>query len=215
MRYYALEEIINVSQRTVYVVWISLGALYQGVHTVHDLKLHIIFGAFKSVVKLVRYHKRSEDQNEHRDRHSRSVRGEHTNADNYSYYADDKQEVSDNGFHQKLGQQTSEQIEIEQCKYKSRNSTKKQAKTIGFSTPVTIKLAHNHIYIEQAGHCGDFEWARIKRFVRIKSMFIMDMGYGRGYLIPNESIQGREQELVDMVKKQLPETKTKGLKAFA
>ncbi|MBQ2250298.1 MAG: hypothetical protein II327_01535, partial [Lachnospiraceae bacterium] len=95
------------------------------------------------------------------------------------------------------------------------NSTKKQAKTIGFSTPVTIKLAHNHIYIEQAGHCGDFEWARIKRFVRIKSMFIMDMGYGRGYLIPNESIQGREQELVDMVKKQLPETKTKGLKAFA
>ena len=95
------------------------------------------------------------------------------------------------------------------------NSTKKQAKTIGFSTPVTIKLAHNHIYIEQAGHCGDFEWARIKRFVRIKSMFIMDMGYGRGYLIPNESIQGREQELVDMVKKQLPETKPKGLKAFA
>ena len=46
-------------------------------------------------------------------------------------------------------------------------------------------------------------------------MFIKDMGYGRGYLIPNESIQGREQELVDMVKKQLPETKTKGLKAFA
>jgi len=41
------------------------------------------------------------------------------------------------------------------------------------------------------------------------------MGYGRGYLIPNESIKGREQELVDFVKNQLPETKTKGLKAFA
>ena len=94
-------------------------------------------------------------------------------------------------------------------------STKKQAQTIGFSTPVTIKLAYNHIYIEQAGHCGDFEWARIKRFVRIKSMFIMDMGSGRAYVIPNESIQGREQELVDLVMKQLPETKTKGLKAFA
>lgn len=94
-------------------------------------------------------------------------------------------------------------------------STKKQSKTIGFSTPVRIKLAHNHVYIEQAGHCGDFEWARIKRFVRIKSMFIMDMGYGRGYLIPNESIKGREQELVDFVKNRLPETKTKGMKAFA
>ena len=45
-------------------------------------------------------------------------------------------------------------------------------------------------------------------------MFIMDMGSGRAYVIPNESIQGREQELVDLVKKQLPETKTKGLKAF-
>lgn len=94
------------------------------------------------------------------------------------------------------------------------NSTKKQEQTIGFSTPVTIKLAQNHIYIEQAGHCGDFEWARIKKFVRIPSMFIMDMGYGRGYLIPNESIEGREQELVELVKKQLPEAKTKGLKAF-
>ena len=95
------------------------------------------------------------------------------------------------------------------------NATKKQSQTIGFSTPVIIKLAYNHIYIDQAGHCGDFEWARIKRFVRIKSMFIVDMGNGRGYLIPNESIEGREQQLVDMVKKQLPETKTKGLKAFA
>ena len=95
------------------------------------------------------------------------------------------------------------------------SSTKKQAQTYGFSTPVTIKLAHNHIYIEQAGHCGDFEWARIKRFVRIKSMFIMDMGSGRAYVIPDESIRGREQELVDLVKNQLPETKTKGLKAFA
>ena len=95
------------------------------------------------------------------------------------------------------------------------SSTKKQSQTHGFSTPVTIKLAHNHIYIEQAGHCGDFEWARIKRFVRIKSMFIMDMGSGRAYVIPDESIRGREQELVDLVKKQLPETKTKGLKAFA
>lgn len=94
-------------------------------------------------------------------------------------------------------------------------NTKKQAQTIGFSTPVTLRLEDNHIYIEQAGHCGDFEWPRIKKIVRIKSMFIMDMGYGRAYLIPNESIEGREQEFVDLMKKQLPETKTKGLKAFA
>ena len=94
-------------------------------------------------------------------------------------------------------------------------STKKQANTIGFSTPVTLKLAYNHIYIDQAGHCGDFEWPRIKRIVRLKSMFIMDMGGGRAYVIPNESIRGREQEFVDLMKKQLPETKTKGLKAFA
>lgn len=92
-------------------------------------------------------------------------------------------------------------------------NTKKQSQTIGFSTPVTLKLTDNHIYIEQAGHCGDFEWARIKKVVRIKSMMIMDMGYGRAYLLPNESIEGREKELVELLKKQLPPAKTKGLKA--
>ncbi len=94
-------------------------------------------------------------------------------------------------------------------------ATKKQSETIGFTTPVIINLVDNHIYVEQAGHGGDFEWARIKKVIRIKPMFIMDMGYGRAYLIPNEAIEGREQELVDYFKKQLPETKTKGLKAFA
>ena len=40
-------------------------------------------------------------------------------------------------------------------------------------------------------------------------------GYEGTYEEWLESIKGREQELVDFVKNRLPETKTKGLKAFA
>ena len=67
--------------------------------------------------------------------------------------------------------------------------------------------------MEQAEASGEIEWKQVRKVVRLKSMYILDMGYGRAYLLPNASVEGREEELIAVLKEKLPKTKTKGLKA--
>lgn len=92
------------------------------------------------------------------------------------------------------------------------SKSKKQAEMTGFSTPITLKITDEKIAVEQAGVEGDLQWNQIWKAVRIKSMFIIKVGPTHGYLIPNRTIEGREQELADILKKNLPANKTKGLK---
>ena len=66
--------------------------------------------------------------------------------------------------------------------------------------------------VEKAGMTGELFWNQVWKVVRIKSMYIIKTGPVHGYLIPNRSIEGREQELVEILKKNLPESKRKGLR---
>ena len=91
--------------------------------------------------------------------------------------------------------------------------SKKQAEMIGFSTPVNITLSDEKILVEQAGVEGELEWGQIWKAVRIRTMYILKVGPSHAYLIPNASLEGREQELKKLLKKNLPEKKTKGIKA--
>ena len=91
--------------------------------------------------------------------------------------------------------------------------SKKQAQMTGFSMPINLTLTDEKIAVEQAGVTGDVLWNQVWSAVRIKSMFIIKVGPTHGYLIPNATVEGREQELIDILKKNLPPRKTKGLKA--
>ena len=93
------------------------------------------------------------------------------------------------------------------------NKSKKQAQAHGFSTPVNLTLSDDGVFVEQAGVTGDMPWKYVTKIVRLKSMYIIKVGPGRAYLVPNDTIEGREQEFVDILKRNLPEKKTKGLKA--
>ena len=76
---------------------------------------------------------------------------------------------------------------------------KQQAGAIGFSAPLNLTLGDEKIDVEKAGMTGELFWNQVWKVVR-------------GYLIPNRSIEGREQELVEILKKNLPESKRKGLR---
>lgn len=93
-----------------------------------------------------------------------------------------------------------------------RSQAKKQAEAIGFSTPIHMELTDEKIAVEQAGVEGELEWGQVKKAVQIRQMFIIKAGKYHGYLIPKRSVEGREQELVEILKKNLPDSKTKGLK---
>ena len=90
--------------------------------------------------------------------------------------------------------------------------TGKQAKTKGFAEPIHLTLGEK-IHVEQGEAEGDLEWKQVRKVVRLKNLFIFDMGYGRAYLIPNVSVEGREEELIAVLKEKMPKTKLKGLKA--
>lgn len=91
--------------------------------------------------------------------------------------------------------------------------SKAQAAQTGFSTPINLTLTDEKIAVEQAGVEGEFGWNQVWETVRTKTMFIIKTGPTHGYLIPNASVEGREQELIDIFKRNLPPKKTKGLKA--
>jgi len=90
--------------------------------------------------------------------------------------------------------------------------TGKQAKTKGFTETIHLTLGEK-IHVEQGEAEGDLEWKQVRKVIRLKTMFILDMGYGRAYLLPNDSIEGREEELIAVLKAKMPKTKMKGLKA--
>ena len=90
---------------------------------------------------------------------------------------------------------------------------KQQAGAIGFSAPLNLTLGDEKIDVEKAGMTGELFWNQVWKVVRIKSMYIIKTGPVHGYLIPNRSIEGQEQELVEILKKNLPESKRKGLRS--
>lgn len=90
--------------------------------------------------------------------------------------------------------------------------TGKQAKTKGFTETIHLTMG-DKLHVEQGEASGDLEWSQVRKVKRLKSMYILDMGYGRAYLIPGASVEGREEELEAVLKEKLPKTKTKGLKA--
>ncbi|MCI9570506.1 MAG: YcxB family protein [Lachnospiraceae bacterium] len=90
--------------------------------------------------------------------------------------------------------------------------SQKQAEQIGFSTPINLTLTDEKIAVEQAGVEGDLTWNHVWKVIRLKSMFILKMGPAQGYLIPNRSIEGREDEFAAVLKRNLPEKKWKGAK---
>lgn len=92
------------------------------------------------------------------------------------------------------------------------SATGKQAKTSAFKETVELTL-DDKIVVEQLFSTGELEWQFVKKIIRLKSMYVIDMGFGRAYLIPNAAIEGREEKFVQLLKEKLPETKTKGLKA--
>ena len=93
------------------------------------------------------------------------------------------------------------------------NKSRKQAQKAGFSEALHLTLTKDKILVERNGEKADFEWNRIRKMVRVRHLFVMDMGFGRAYLISKDAVRGREKELMEFCKDVLPRTKTKGLKA--
>ncbi len=89
----------------------------------------------------------------------------------------------------------------------------KHAKTTGYSTPINLDISDEQIGVEQAGVTGELKWDQIWKVVRIHSMYIIKVGPTHGYLVPFRALEGRNQEFVDLCKRNLPPKKTKGLKA--
>ena len=94
------------------------------------------------------------------------------------------------------------------------NKSRKQARKTGFSDVLHLTLTKEKILLERSGEKADFEWNRIRKVVRVRHLFVMDMGFGRAYLISRDAIRGRDREFIEFCKDVLPRTKTKGLKAW-
>ena len=94
-----------------------------------------------------------------------------------------------------------------------KSKSKKQAQRTGFSTEIHLTLTDKKFVAERAEVENSLEWDQIWKVIRIRSMYIVKVGPTRAYLIPNRSIEGREQELRELLKKNLPKSKMKGLKA--
>ena len=93
------------------------------------------------------------------------------------------------------------------------NKSGKQAKKDTFSLPLYLTLSEKGIRVARDSEKAEIEWERIRKVVRVRHLFILDMGFGRAYLVSRQAVRGREQEFVDFCKQVLPPTKTKGLKA--
>lgn len=94
-------------------------------------------------------------------------------------------------------------------KYRSN----KRAKMTGFSATINLTLTDEKFGVEKADVNGDLKWDQIWRVIHIRSLYIVELGPTRAYLIPERSVEGREQELVEIFKRNLPKSKMKGLKA--
>lgn len=101
-------------------------------------------------------------------------------------------------------------IVIQPCVIWSR--TGRQAKTEAFTNTIELTLG-DKILVEQSGASGEVEWTQVRKVVRLHDMFVLDMGYGRAYLIPDISVEGREAEFAALLKEKMPGKKLKGLKA--
>lgn len=99
---------------------------------------------------------------------------------------------------------------IQPCVMWSRSE--KQSKTLAFTTTIDLTFGEE-ILVDQAGATGEISWEQVRKVVRLKSMYILDMGYGRAYLIPNRSVEGQEEEFLAILKEKMPKKRLKGLKA--
>ena len=70
----------------------------------------------------------------------------------------------------------------------------------GFSTPVNLTLTDEKIAVEQAGVEGEILWSQVWKAARIPSMFILKVGPSHAYLLPNAAVEGREEELLALLK---------------
>ena len=94
-----------------------------------------------------------------------------------------------------------------------KSKSKKQAEQTGFSAPVNLTITDDGIKVEQAGVKGELTWEKIWKVERIRTMMILKVGPSYGYLIPNRYFEeGTEKELTELLKRNLPAKKTKGLK---
>lgn len=90
--------------------------------------------------------------------------------------------------------------------------TGRQAKTEAFSKTIYLTLG-DKILVEQDGASGEIEWNQVRKALRLREMYVLDMGYGRAYLIPDVSVEGREEEFLSVLQERMPKKKMKGLKA--
>lgn len=90
--------------------------------------------------------------------------------------------------------------------------SKRQAERPGFSAAIDLTLTDEKFGVELGGTSYDMEWQQIWKVIRTRSMYIVKTGPTRAYLIPDRSLDGRNRELEEIFRKNLPKTKMKGLK---
>lgn len=93
------------------------------------------------------------------------------------------------------------------------SKSKKQAEHSGISDPMDLTFTDEKITVEQRGISGDVSWDDIWKAVELRSMYILRIGPQRGFLIPKAAIDGPTDKFVAILKKNLPASKTKGLKS--
>lgn len=90
--------------------------------------------------------------------------------------------------------------------------TGRSAKTKTFTQTIHLTL-DDKLLVQQAEASGELEWKQVRKVIRLKNMYVLDMGYGRAYLIPKRSIEGREEEFLAVLCDKIPKNRRKGLKA--
>ena len=90
--------------------------------------------------------------------------------------------------------------------------SQKQAKRQGFDAELEMELADSGFRVKLGEVGCDLGWDQIWKVIRIRSMYIVKTGPTRAYLIPVRSVAGREKELEEIFRKNLPKSKRKGLK---
>ena len=87
----------------------------------------------------------------------------------------------------------------------------KQAKTKAVKEPMDMTCSKEGILIEQAGQSQQITWDQIVKVEQVRGLLIIYMGRVHAYLIPAEAAAECREQLLEMIKANLPVERRKKL----
>ncbi len=88
---------------------------------------------------------------------------------------------------------------------------RKQAAGAGAREPVAMTFSGDGIRVEQMGEHLELKWEDVRRVKRIPGELLLYTDRIHAYLLPDDAVGGKKEELVKLFRENLPKEKRKGI----